>query len=137
MSRNIDIDYILIHNLTFFESLNIVLLNMVEILLISPKIATLLWNKGYDVMISAHDISSKILLLKSNYIADVAIRPKFGNCSISMREVIIIWILKGFDQKNQFFRSGIGYSSIMWNCLKLKKVKKVQTKSRQVVRANS
>ena len=42
MSRNIDIDYILIHNLTFFKSLNIVLLNMVEILLISPKIATLL-----------------------------------------------------------------------------------------------
>ena len=133
MSRNIDIDYILIHNLTFFKSLNIVLLNMVEILLISPKIATLLWNKGYNVMISVHDISSKILLLKSNYIADVAIRPKFGNCSIFMREVIIIWILKGFDQKNQFFRSGIGYSSIMW----LKKVKKVQTKSRQVVRANS
>ena len=59
-------------------------------------------------MISLHDINSKILLLKSNYIVDVAMRPKFGNCSISMREVIIISILKGFDQKNQFLRSGLG-----------------------------
>ena len=29
--------------------------------------------------------------------------PKFGNSSISMREVITISILKGFDQKNRFF----------------------------------
>ena len=29
--------------------------------------------------------------------------PKFGNSSISMREVIIISILQGFDQKNCFF----------------------------------
>ena len=59
-------------------------------------------------MISAHDVNNKILLLKSNYIVDVAIWPKFGNCSISMREVIIISILKGFNQKNQFLKSGLG-----------------------------
>ena len=41
MSRNTDIDCISIHNLTFFKSLKIVLLNVVEVLLISPKIATL------------------------------------------------------------------------------------------------
>ena len=29
--------------------------------------------------------------------------PKFGNCSISMREVIITSILQAFDQKNRFF----------------------------------
>ena len=29
--------------------------------------------------------------------------PKFGNCSISMKQVIITSILKGFNQKNQFF----------------------------------
>ena len=30
--------------------------------------------------------------------------PKFGNFSISMREVIMTSILKGLTQKNQFFR---------------------------------
>ena len=30
-------------------------------------------------------------------------RPKFGNVSISMREVITTSILLGFDQKNRFF----------------------------------
>ena len=29
--------------------------------------------------------------------------PKFGNSSISMREVIITYILQDFDQKNRFF----------------------------------
>ena len=30
-------------------------------------------------------------------------RPMFGNCSISMREVIITSYLQGFDQKNRLF----------------------------------
>ena len=29
--------------------------------------------------------------------------PKFGNCSISMREIIITSVLYGFDQKKQVF----------------------------------
>ena len=29
--------------------------------------------------------------------------PKFGNSSISMRDVIIALILEEFDQKNRFF----------------------------------
>ena len=29
--------------------------------------------------------------------------PKFGNSSISVREVIITSILQGFDHKNHFF----------------------------------
>ena len=33
----------------------------------------------------------------------MAISPKFGSSSISMREVIIISILKGFGQKKHFF----------------------------------
>ena len=41
------------------------------------------WNKDYDV-------SNKILLRDSNYIVDVVMWPKFGNFTISMREVIII-----------------------------------------------
>ena len=62
---------------------------MVVILVISAKLATLgllgikpFQNKGYDV-------TKKILLRDSNYIVDVVMWPKFGNSSISMREVII------------------------------------------------
>ena len=39
----------------------------------------------------------------SNYIVNVAMWPKFGNSTISMKEVIISSILYGFDLKNQFF----------------------------------
>ena len=61
------------------------------------------WNKGYDVTISVDDITNKILSSDSDYIVDVFMWPKFGNCSISMREVIATSILYGFDQKNHFF----------------------------------
>ena len=40
---------------------------------------------------------------------------KFGNSSISMREVIITSILYGFDLKNQFLRGGLGSSSTIWD----------------------
>ena len=36
----------------------------------------------------------------SNYIVYVVNRPKFDDASISVREVIMTLILKGFDQKN-------------------------------------
>ena len=51
------------------------------------------WSKGYDVMSYVHDVTSQILSPDSNYIVDVVMWPKFGNSSISMREVIIISIL--------------------------------------------
>ena len=51
------------------------------------------WIKCYDVMISVHDVSNKISSLGSNCIVDVVMWPKFGNSSISMREVIIVSIL--------------------------------------------
>ena len=73
---------------------------MVTILMMSAKMATLgllkikvFWNKGYDVIISVHDVTNKILSRDSNYIVDVVMWPKFGNSSISMREVIITSIL--------------------------------------------
>ena len=50
-------------------------------------------NKGYDVLISVFDVTNKVLPRVSNYIVDVVMWPKFGNSSISMREVIITWIL--------------------------------------------
>ena len=81
--------------LTFLESLNIFLINMVIILMMSAKIATLgllktkiFWNKGDDVIIPVHEVNNKILSRDSNYIIDVVMWPKFGNSSISMREVI-------------------------------------------------
>ena len=54
---------------------------------------TVFWNKGYDVIISGVDFTNKILSRDSNYIVDVFIWPRFGNCRISMREVVIasIW----------------------------------------------
>ena len=54
---------------------------------------TVFWNKGYDIIISVYDVTNKILSRDSNYIIDVVMWPKFGNCSISMRKVIITSIL--------------------------------------------
>ena len=73
---------------------------MVATLMMSAKMATLgllkikvFWNKDYDVIVSVHDVFSKILLRDWDYILDVVIWPKFGNCTISMREAIITLIL--------------------------------------------
>ena len=48
----------------------------------------ILWDKGYDVIIPVDDATDKILSRDSNYIVDVFMWPKFGNCSISMRNFI-------------------------------------------------
>ena len=54
---------------------------------------TVFWNKDYDVIISVDHVTNIILSHDSNYIVDVFMWPKFGNCSISMREVITSPIL--------------------------------------------
>ena len=66
----------------------------------SPKMTTsgllkktVFWNKDYDVLIPVDDVTNKILSRDSNYIVDVFMWPKFGNSSISMREVITNSIL--------------------------------------------
>ena len=70
---------------------------MVTFLMISAKMATLglkmkvFWNKGYDVIISVHDVINKILSPDSNFIVDVIMWPKFGNSSSSSREVAPVW----------------------------------------------
>ena len=73
---------------------------MVTILMMSAKMATLsllkikiFWNKGYDVIISVHDVTSKVLSYESNYIVDVVMWPKFGSSSTSMRKVVRTSIL--------------------------------------------
>ena len=95
--------------LTFLESLKIILIKQVTILMIPAKMVipglkiTLFWSKGYEVIIYVHDVTSKILSRDSNYIVDVVMWRKFRNSNFSLREVIIISILWGFDQKNCFF----------------------------------
>ena len=54
---------------------------------------TVFWKKSYDLINSVDDVTNKILSHDSNYIVDVFLWPKFGNCSISMREVITTLIL--------------------------------------------
>ena len=64
--------------------------------MMSPKLATLgllkiriFLNKVYGVIISVHGVTNKILSRDWNYIVDVVMWEKFGNSSISMREVVI------------------------------------------------
>ena len=73
---------------------------MVKILMMPAKIAspTLLkikvfLDKGYYVIYSVYNVTSKILLHGSSYIMDVVMWQKFGNSSICIREVIIVLIL--------------------------------------------
>ena len=95
---------------------------MVSILMMSAKLAALgllkikvFWNKGYSVIIYVHDVTSKILSPDSNYIIDVVMWPKFGNSGIFKREVIVTSILYEFHQKNNFLRSTLGSSLIIWD----------------------
>ena len=46
-------------------------------------------NKSYNVIISVHDFTSKVLSRDSNYIINLVMRPMFGNSNISVRGVII------------------------------------------------
>ena len=54
---------------------------------------TVFWNKGYGIIIPVDDVNNKLLSRDSNHIVDVFMWPKFGNCSISMGEVIVTSIL--------------------------------------------
>ena len=65
---------------SFNNFLKVVLINMVTILMMSARLATLgllnlkvFWNKGYDVIISGHDVTSKIFSHDFNYTVDVVI----------------------------------------------------------------
>ena len=68
--------------------------------MMSAKMATagllkiaVFWNKGYDATICVDEVNNKILLRDQNYIVDLLMWPKFGNCSISMREVVTASVL--------------------------------------------
>ena len=76
----------------------------------SAKMATLgllkimiFWNKPYDVIISVHDITNKVLSRDSHHIVNVAMWPKFGNSSVSISKVIITSIYLDLTRKTMFF----------------------------------
>ena len=64
--------------------------NLATVALLKIKV---FWNKGYGVIVSVHEITKKVLLLDSNYIADLVMWAKLGNSSISVKEVILTSIL--------------------------------------------
>ena len=70
-------------------------------------------NESYDVIIFDYGATKKVLSRDSDDIVDLVLRPKFGNSSVSVREVIIISILWESDQKNHFLMDGLGSSSII------------------------
>ena len=81
-------------------SSKIILINMATILIMSAKLASpallklkIFQNKADDVIILDYDVTNKIFLRDSNYIVDLGMLPKFGNYSISMRDVFITSIL--------------------------------------------
>ena len=68
---------------------------MMPVKMATPGIVkiTVFWNKGYDVIISIHDVTNKILSRDPNHFVDVFMWSKFGNANISMRKVITTSIL--------------------------------------------
>ena len=70
--------------LTFLESLKTVLINMITILRMAAKMAAagflkinVFWKKGYDAIVSVHDVTNKILSRDSSYIVDAVMWPKY------------------------------------------------------------
>ena len=62
------------------------------------------WNKGNDLIMSAHYVINNFLSHDSNDIVDVVICSKFGNSSISVRKVIVTSIfLKTWSEKPIFW----------------------------------
>ena len=75
------------------ESFEVVLINLVAIFMISKTLVfrkKIFSNKSHDVVISAHDITNKILSHDANYFVDVAMWPIFGNSTISIEKVILV-----------------------------------------------
>ena len=83
---------------------------LLTFLIISTKLVTpgllgikVTWSKRYDIINFVYDVTNKILASESNFIVKAALWPRFGNSSISTREVIITSFLWEFDQKINFF----------------------------------
>ena len=81
--------------LTLFESSKVFLINMIKILMMSVKLASLgllkikiFWNKTYNVILSVHGVTNKTLSRDSIYIVDMVMRPKFGNSALIWEKLL-------------------------------------------------
>ena len=94
--------------------------------MMSVKIATLgllkikfFEKKRYDVIISIYDVTNKILSRDSNYNVNVVIWPKFGNSSISVKQLIITLISTFYSidlaRKTAFFEEWSWFKSDNWD----------------------
>ena len=99
------------------------MINVVAILILSAKFSFLgllkikvFWNYSYNVIVFVHGVTNKNLSRDSNCIVYVAVWPKFGSSSISMREAILnsirIWDL---TRKDNSWKGAHGSGSIIWN----------------------
>ena len=73
---------------------------MITIFMMSANMTTLVllkievfWNKDYDVIIFFLDVTNNVSSRDSSYAVDMVMWPKFGNSSISKKEVIITSVL--------------------------------------------
>ena len=60
-------------------------------------------KKSYDVIISAQDVTKKVLLLGSNQIVDVVMRPKVSNIAILWEKLPQRQFYKDLTRKNIVF----------------------------------
>ena len=83
--------------------------------LASPRLLKikLFWNKGCNVIISVHDVATKILSHDLNYIVNVVMWRKLGNSGISMREVHNFDLMRIWLEKPIFLKGLLGSSSII------------------------
>ena len=112
--------------LTFFYFLKIVLISMVTILMMSAKMGTLcllkikvFWYEIYNVIIFPMTSPTKLFYVTQIILQKWSCNQKFGNSSISMREVIITSILYKFDQKKHIFEGWSWFKSEMFKSLRL------------------
>ena len=92
---------------------------MVAILILSVKLATLvlskiklIWNKGYDVIISIHDVINKILSCGSNYVIEVVM----VNLAFLYEKLSYHQFYKDLIKKTKLLRDSLGSSSIILDC---------------------
>ena len=74
---------------------------------------TVFWNKVMTSYFLSMTSPTQFSWHDSDYIVDVFMWPKFGNSSISMREVITTSLYKDLTGKTAFLKSGLGSSSII------------------------
>ena len=99
----------------------VVIINKVAILMMLGKLTNLgllkiktFLNKNYTATISTHDVISQVLSRDLSYTIDVAMWEKFGNSSISLKEVVKnlnfvrIWAEKPYSEGD------LAWTSLIW-----------------------